>query len=52
MEREVLEKMALQIISSELYYDLADNIQDIPDEELLDLIKCNGSYKKEIKLYQ
>ena len=50
MDRDELEAIALETVSSEYYYDLADNIGDIPDDELMALIACNGSYKKESAL--
>lgn len=53
MERETLEKLALLTVSTELYYDLADSINETSDSELLDIIKCNGNFKKEImELYK
>lgn len=51
MTREDLEKIALFIVSSELYYSLADDIDITSDRELIDLIKCNGDYEKEQELY-
>lgn len=50
MNREDLEKIALFTVSSELYYDLCDNLDTLDDSELLELIACNGDYKKELKL--
>ena len=50
MDRETLEKLALETVSAEYYYDLADNISDITDADLYDLIACKGDYRKEIKL--
>lgn len=50
MTREDIEKIALFTVSSELYYDLCDNIDAITDNELLELIACNGNYKKELAL--
>lgn len=49
-DREALEKLALKTISSELYYDLADSIEVVTDEELEAIIECNGNYKKELKI--
>lgn len=51
MKREDLEKQALETVSSELYYDLADNIDAVSDVELYDIIDCKGDYKKEQALY-
>ena len=50
MDRELLERIAKQTISSELYYDLCDNIDAMTDVELCELIECNGNYKQELKL--
>lgn len=50
MNREDLEKLALETVSAELYYDLADNLETATDEELIKIIECNGSYKKEMRL--
>lgn len=50
MKREDLEKQALRTVSSELYYDLADTIDSVNDEELHSLIACGGNYKKELQL--
>lgn len=52
MNREELETTALQTVSAELYYDLADNLDSAADEELYKIIDCNGSYKKELKVAQ
>lgn len=45
--RVALEKKALQVCSSELYYDLANAIIDMTDEEIEFVISCNGDYDKE-----
>lgn len=50
LHREELEQKALETISSALYYDLADTIDSLTDNELYELIECNGDYKKETKL--
>lgn len=34
IDRETLEKQALQAVSAELYYDLADNIDEASDADL------------------
>jgi hypothetical protein len=49
MNRDVLEQIAKTTVSSELYYDLCDNIDAMSDDELQALIACNGNYKKELK---
>ena len=51
MNREVLEKLALETASAHIYYELADTIGIIPDSELYELIECDGDYKKECKLW-
>lgn len=50
MKREELEKLTLETISSELYFDLADTIDSVPDEDLYKLIECKGDYEKEISI--
>lgn len=50
MNREDLEKQALETVSSDLYYDLADNIDAIDDELIYKLIACNGDFEKEMEL--
>lgn len=52
MDRELIEQMALMAVSSELYYDLADNLDITTDEELYKIIKCNGNYRRELKEVQ
>lgn len=37
-DRETLEQQALQAVSAELYYDLADNIDEVSDEDLKAII--------------
>lgn len=48
--REALESVAKQVVSSELFYDLCDTIDDCSDYELRELIRCGGDYRKEMKL--
>lgn len=50
MNREDLEKQALITVSSELYYDLCDNLDAMTDDELQALIACNGNYELEAQL--
>lgn len=50
MSREELELDALTTVSADLYYDLADTIDSVTDEQLYKIIECNGSYKKELLL--
>lgn len=47
MDREALEKLALQTVSTELYYDLADTIDALDDDILLTVIGCGGYYRLE-----
>lgn len=49
-DRETLEQQALQAVSAELYYDLADNIDACDDEQLYKIIACNGDYENECEL--
>ena len=50
IDREILEKDALSICSADIYYDLADTIDSVTNQELHDLIACDGDYKKELKI--
>jgi hypothetical protein len=49
MNREELERVALETVSPELYYDLADTIDSATNEELHKIIQCNGSYEEELQ---
>jgi hypothetical protein len=51
IDREILEQQALETVSADLYYDLADNIDSATDHELIDIINCNGDYRKEMELW-
>jgi hypothetical protein len=48
MNREDLEKLALETVSAELYYDLADTISEASDSDLYKIIECGGDYLKEL----
>ena len=48
--RDDLERLALKTVSAELYYDLADTIGETDDDDLWDIIKAKGNYKKELEL--
>lgn len=50
VDRETLEWLALRTVSPENYYDLADCIDICTDDDLADIIKCNGDYNKELQL--
>jgi hypothetical protein len=50
MSRQDLELIALQTVSPELYYDLADNIDGVTDDELYNIIACSGDYSKEQRI--
>ena len=50
LDIETLKKIALETVSAELYYDLADNIDDMDTLELQAIIDCNGDFKKEMKI--
>lgn len=41
-ERELLELYALQAVSATYYYDLADNMQTVTDEQLGAIIEADG----------
>lgn len=41
LTREELEKLALSRVSASYYYDLADMVQEVPDNELWDIV--NGT---------
>ena len=47
LSREDLEKLALQKVSTDNYYDLADNIDGTSDEELYFIIECGGDVVEE-----
>jgi len=47
MNRETLEKIALETVSAELYYDLADTIDEASNEDLYKIISFKGNYKLE-----
>jgi hypothetical protein len=51
MNREDLEKIALETVSAENYYELTDFIDVMPDNELQELIECKGIYSDECKLW-
>lgn len=42
IDRTTLEHDALIAVSSDLYYDLADNIDTVSDEQLTAIIDANG----------
>ena len=49
---DVIKRLALETVSPELYYDLADNIDDMNIIELLEVIACNGDYEQELKIQE
>lgn len=49
-DRETLEQLALETVSAENYYDMADTIDSLTDNELQAIIDCNGDYKKELAI--
>ena len=51
MKREELEKLALETVSADIYYELADFMGVTTDDELRALIACDGDYKKELLIY-
>ena len=50
--REELEQQALNTISADLLYELADSISSTSDWELRQLIACRGDYSKEQALLE
>lgn len=46
----MLEKLALEVVSPELYYDLADNLDITTDQELVDIVLAKGDFIKELKI--
>jgi hypothetical protein len=51
MNREELEREALRVCSSDIWYDLADTIHETPDDDLQFIINCNGDFELESKMY-
>lgn len=49
-DRDELEEVALKTVSATNYYDLADNISVVSDQDLRDIIACDGDEGKEEKL--
>ena len=47
---EYLKEEALKTVSAELYYDLADTIDEMTEDELRTLISFNGDYAKESEM--
>ena len=50
LTREDLEKLALETVSADNYYDLADNIDSTTDYELSRIIDCGGDYNLELEI--
>jgi hypothetical protein len=50
MNREELEQKALMTVSPDIYYDLADTIDNVTDDELYKLIDCDGDVEYELRL--
>lgn len=48
LDREALEKLALEICSPAVYYDLADNINESTEAELEAIIQANGDFRAEL----
>ena len=51
-DREELKAEALQTISADYYYDLADTIDELTDDDLAAIIACQGDVNEEEKLFQ
>lgn len=50
MNREDLEELAMRTVSPDNYYDLADSLDSMSDNDLRDVIDCNGDVNLENKL--
>jgi len=48
MTREELQKQALETVSAEFYYELADNMDATTDTDLHKIISFGGDYSKEL----
>lgn len=51
MDRELLEKLAMEKCSSHIYYELCDFMDVTTNQELIDIINCDGDYKKECAIW-
>ena len=49
-DREQLEYNARMTVSPELYYDMVDCMDSLTDEDLYNIIACDGDYKKEMAI--
>ena len=49
MNRDELEKLAMEKVDPALYYDLADNIDQATDSDLYDIINNTGSYAETLE---
>ncbi len=47
-DRDTLERVALETVSPDNYYDLADNLDITTDEELRQIIAANGVAEVEL----
>lgn len=43
MDREVIEKLALEAVPADIYYELLDSIGELSDDDLIDIINENES---------
>ena len=51
IDREALKRLALEICSPDLYYDLADNLDTLDNSELNRLIDAGGDFEQELAIY-
>ena len=51
MSREDLEKLAVEKCSVEIYYELHDFMGIMTDQELQEIIDCDGDYQKELAIW-
>ena len=50
IDRELLEKEALAEVCACWYYDLADTLQETPDEGLRDIIQYKSAYARHVAI--
>jgi hypothetical protein len=50
-DRESLEAAALETVCPDLYYDLADDINNTPDRVLFRIVEAAGDISEELKIF-
>ena len=48
MTRQELQELALRTVSSELYHELANTVEDASEEDLQRIISFSGNYLEEL----